>query len=109
MYDGQAVLSRTDITVSMVVVGLTVIAGIFIIWSMIRIWRNPTVITFYALSLVIITVSLFSQTISQGIGSLRVNYILLPIELLGIATWWGSRGNEWKLIPAMAVWAVIYH
>ena len=81
------------------------------IWIMLfrdkRAWTIEGISYFGVICVAIIAVSF--KTIEVTIGSLRPSFIIMPLEFLGLAYWWGNRGNDWRLYPLLAIGAVVYH
>lgn len=48
-------------------------------------------------------------SVEKDIGILRIGFVLLPVELLGVAYWWGKHRQDRLLIPLLGIMAVIYH
>jgi len=76
-------------------------------------WKQGQLFTLvsvlYALGIGVAIFSLWSPVVGASIGVFRPSYILLPVELLGIAYWWGRRGKDWRLFVPLVILSPIYH
>lgn len=79
----------------------------WLLWKQKRYWTKEGVMLFG--SILAIAISLSIPKIDLWLGALRVGYILLPLQLIGVSYWWGRNRDDRLIIPLLALWAVIYH
>jgi uncharacterized membrane protein len=101
---------NTDILLARILLMVRVVIVLcvwFILWKQNKAWSVVGILYGGVACVALLSVSL--RSIEVALGSLRPSFIVLPIELLGIAYWWDNRGNDWKLYPLLAIGSVVYH
>ena len=99
-----------DMMIAQGLLGLRVVISAVICWLLYREKKLLTPIGVLMIGRIIGLILSFSIiNVEELIGILRVGFIVFPIELLGIAYWYGKERKSSYIIPTLGIMSVIYH